>query len=43
MVNAKENEIVLKPVKTWDDLFGSVPGLDIKQLLKLREEEASYE
>ncbi len=42
VVNVEKDEIILKPVKTWDELFGSFPGLNTKLLKKMREEDAEY-
>lgn len=42
-LEVEKGEIKLKPLKSWDELFGCMPKLSIKDLKKMREEEAGYE
>lgn len=43
LVQVEEDEIRLKPVKSWDDLFGSLKGLDRRKLERMRREDAEHD
>ena len=40
-LQVESEEIRLKPVKTWDDLFGLIPELSLEGLKKMRREDAA--
>ena len=42
LLETEKDEITLKPLKSWDELFGSMPELRQDQLKKLRKEEAEH-
>ena len=41
-VEVKNEQITLKPLRSWDDLIGIAPNAKIETLMKLREEDAEY-
>lgn len=42
LLETQKDEITLKPLKTWDELFGSIPELKTDRLKKLRKEDAEH-
>jgi len=42
-IDVKKEKIELKPIKSLDELFGSLPELDLKQIRKEHEEEVRHE
>ncbi|MDI6640434.1 MAG: hypothetical protein QMC77_07335 [Methanocellales archaeon] len=42
-IDVKKEKIELMPIKSLDELFGSLPELDLKQIKKEHEEEVRHE
>lgn len=42
-VQIADDQITLKPIRSWDDLVGIAPNARIETLMKMREEEAKNE
>ncbi|MEK6924253.1 MAG: AbrB/MazE/SpoVT family DNA-binding domain-containing protein [Candidatus Micrarchaeota archaeon] len=40
-LHAEREELRLTPVKSWDELFGSLPSLSARDLKKMRTEDAA--
>ncbi len=42
-MQVENEEITLKPLKSWDELFGIMHGISTKDLKKMRREDAENE